>query len=188
MSGKEKFKRRTEGAFDKQFFPSLLKRLINSQKSFMQKNLQSGFRACGIHPLQRSEPLSRLPNTTSLNVSESNSSLNEPIIGLLKNIRGCWEKKRRRGKMIAQPGENLSSAKFDCSSMPVRSKRTHNEEIWTFCSCNEEWKGEDDDGNRWIVCDMCDKQYLQCSGITYDEEDYYEIDIENELCICEECE
>ena len=39
-----------EGAFDKQFFPLLLKRLINSQESFMQKNLQSGFRACSIHP------------------------------------------------------------------------------------------------------------------------------------------
>ena len=69
---------RTEGAFDKQFFPSLLKRLVNSQESFMQKNLQSGFRACGIHPLQRSEPLSRLPSMTSLNVSD----------------RGCGEKKR----------------------------------------------------------------------------------------------
>ena len=97
---------RTEGAFNKQFFPSLLKQLINSQESCMQKNLQSGFRACGIHPLQHSEPLSKLPSTTSLNVSESNSSLNETLIGLLKNNRGCGEKKRqRRGKKIAQPGE-----------------------------------------------------------------------------------
>ena len=147
---------RAEGAFDKQFFPSLLKRLINSQESFMQKNLQSGFGACGIHPLQHSEPLSRLPSMTLLNVSESNSSLNETLIGLLKNNCG------RRGKEIAQPGEILSSAKFDCSSTPEtsgakRSKHTHNEEIWTFCICNEEWKGEDDDGNCWIVCDMCDK-------------------------------
>ena len=186
---------RTEGAFNKQFFPLLLKRLINSQESCMQKNLQSGFRACGIHPLQRSEPLSKLPSTTSLNVSESNSSLNETLIGLLKNNRGCGEKKRqRRGKKIAQPGEVLSSAKFDCASTPEtsgakRSKRTRTEEIWTCSSCSEDWKGEDDDGNRWIVCDMCDKQYhLQCSGITYDEEDYYEIDIENELFLCEECE
>ena len=87
---------RTEGAFNKQFFPSLLKRLINSQESFMQKNLQSGFRAYGIHPLQCSEPLLRLPSTTSLNVSERNSSLNKTLIGLLKNNRGCGEKKRQR--------------------------------------------------------------------------------------------
>ena len=98
------------------------------------------------------------------------------------------------GEKIAQPGEILSSAKFDCSSTPEtsgakRSKRTHNKEIWTYSSYSEDWKGEDNDGNRWIVCDMCDKQYhLQCSRITYDEEDYYEIDNENELFICEECE
>ena len=50
-------------------------------------------------------------------------------------------------------------------------------------------KGKDDDGNHWIVCDICDKQYhLQCSRITYDEEGYYEINIENELFIWEECE
>ena len=70
-----------------------------------------------------------------------------------------------------------------------KSKRTNNEEIWACSSCNGEWKGKDDDGNRWIVCNMCDKQYhLQCSGITYDEEDFYKTDIENELFICGECE
>ena len=88
----------------------------------MQKNLQSGFRVCGIHPLQCSEPLQRLPSTTSLNVSESNSSLNETLIGLLKNNHGCGEKKQeRRAEKIAEPGEILSSAKFDCSSMPETS-------------------------------------------------------------------
>ena len=60
---------RTEGAFNKQFFPLLLKRLINYQESCMQKSLQSGFRAYGIHPLQHFEPLSRLTSTSSLNVS-----------------------------------------------------------------------------------------------------------------------
>ena len=60
---------RTEGAFNKQFFPLLLKRLINYQESCMQKSLQSGFRAYSIHPLQHFEPLSRLTSTSSLNVS-----------------------------------------------------------------------------------------------------------------------
>ena len=134
----------------------------------MQKNLQSGFRPCVIHPLQRSESLSRLASTTLLNVSESNSSLNKTLIGLSKNNHDFGEKKQQgRGEKIAQPGEILYSMKFDCSSMPEtsvtkRSKQTHHEELC--CSCNEEWKGEDDDGNHWIVCDICDKQYhLQCS-------------------------
>ena len=42
--------------------------------------------------------------------------------------------------------------------------------------------GEDDDGNRWIVCNICSKKYyLQCSGIDYAEEQYYNIDIENNV-------
>ena len=102
---------RTEGAFNKQFFPLLLKRLFNSQESCMQKNLST------TRIKEHSEPLSRLPSATSLNVSESNSCLNEILIGLLKNNHGCREKKRqRRGKKIAQPGEALFSSKFDYSS------------------------------------------------------------------------
>ena len=103
----------------------------------------------------------------------------------MKNNCGCEEKKRWMGEKIAQTGEILSSTKFDCSSTlktsgTKRSKHTHNEELFTCSSCSEEWKGEDEDGNHWIVCDMGDKQYhRQCSGITYDEEDYYETDIEN---------
>ena len=40
-----------------------------------------------------------------------------------------------------------------------------------------------------IVWDTCDGKYhLQCPGIYYKKEQYYEIDIESELFLCEECE
>ena len=51
----------TEGLFDKKNFPSLLKCLVNTQKQNMKKKLQSGFRACGICPLDHNGPLSKLP-------------------------------------------------------------------------------------------------------------------------------
>ena len=42
--------------------------------------------------------------------------------------------------------------------------------------------------SRWMVCDSFDGKYhLQCSGIYYKEEQH-EIDIENELFLCEEYE
>ena len=61
--------------------------------------------------------------------------------------------------------------------------------------CKARWLGEDDYGNWWIVCDICSKKHhLQCSGINYvedqyyDMDQYYDIDIENEMFFCEQCE
>ena len=48
---------------------------------------------------------------------------------------------------------------------------------------------DDEDGNRWIVCDNCgDKYHLECSGLQYKEDEYYDIDIESEEFHCGECE
>ena len=59
---------------------------------------QSGFRTTGIFPLNRQEPLSRLPSPI-LDVSESNVSMNETLIGLLRHNRGSGDRqKRSRGK------------------------------------------------------------------------------------------
>ena len=72
----------------------------------MKRNLESGFRTTGIFPLNRQEPLSRLPSPI-LDVSESNISMNKTLIGLLRENRGSGERqKRSRGK---KPGELMSS-------------------------------------------------------------------------------
>ena len=48
---------RKKVSLDKKYFPSLLKRLVNTQEQNMKKkNLQSVFRACGICPLHCNEP------------------------------------------------------------------------------------------------------------------------------------
>ena len=56
---------RMEGSFDNKCFPSLPKCLVNTQEQNIKKILQSGFRACGICPLDRNEPLSKLPTQDS---------------------------------------------------------------------------------------------------------------------------
>ena len=132
----------------------------------MKRNLESEFRAMRIFPLNHQESLSRLPSPI-LDVSKSNASINKTLIGLLRENGGSAEKeKRSRGKKLAKPGELLYSEKFTgpsnktnqqpCSSKSSGSKHSevNNENVWR---CNY-WKarclGEDDDGNRWISCDI----------------------------------
>ena len=69
---------------------------MNTQEQSMKicNNLQSGFRALGIYPLDRNEPLPKLPSHDSY-VSKSNSSLNETLIDLLKKNCGCDREKQK---------------------------------------------------------------------------------------------
>ena len=147
-------------SFNKQFFLFLLKRLVNSQSGSMKRNMKSGFQTMGIFPLNRQQPLSRLPSPI-LDVSESNVSMNETLIGLLRENRGSGEKpKQSRGKKLEKPGEFLSSGKFmkpsketyqqPCSSKSSGSKRSevNNEDVWRCNYCKAKWLGEDDDCNR----------------------------------------
>ena len=156
--------------------------------------MKSGFQTMGIFPLNRQEPLSRLPSPI-LDVSESNVSMNKILVGLLRENWGSGERQKwSRGKKLAKPGELLSSEKFmgpsnEVDQKPYSSKlsgskhsEVNNEDVWRCTYCKARWLGEDDDGNRWIVCDICSKKYhLQCSGIDYAEEQYYDIDIENKV-------
>ena len=65
------------------------------------------------------------------------------------------------------------------------SESESDQEVWICVVCKEEWEPDD---NRWIVCDLCDEPFhLQCSGVKYEEKDYYNIDIESLFFECENC-
>ena len=71
-----------------------------------------------------------------------------------------------------------------CSSSKLRRNEQGqtNEDVWRCNYCKARCLGEDDDGKRWIVCDIYSKKYhLQSSGIDYAEDQYYDIDIENKM-------
>ena len=92
----------------------------------------------------------------------------------IQTMRSSPETKRKKKKSI----DNTNS-----------TKEGNSDDMWKCKSCKEIRHGQDDDENRWIVCDACDGNYhLQCSGIYYDEEPYYEIEIENKLFLCVEYE
>ena len=98
---------RRTGDIPKTVFPSLLARLDSKIRETVSKNLISGFRSTGICPLNREVALQKLPGgKKELSKDDSDSSINETLIGLLKENRGCSdEQKAKRGKKI--PKKNL---------------------------------------------------------------------------------
>ena len=82
------------------------------------------------------------------------------------------QKRKRRGKNVV-PGK------------PVHNLQSEKEETWVCQYCQVTWK---DDDNRWIVCDICDNAFhLQCSGLQYKRQQYYELDVDGLTFSCDEC-
>ena len=112
--------------------------------------LISGFRGTGIFPLNREKGLSLLPGKQK--PSNITQSLNASAVKILREHcrRNKVEKKATRGKKVnSVPGQAIVPHEGDG-------------EIWTCEECKEDWQEDD---NRWIVCDFCDKPYhLQCLG------------------------
>ena len=162
---------RSTGTIPKETFPRLLNRVY---KQLSSDWLVSGFRACGIVPLDPSQVLKRLAGESSQDGVDFNV-LNEACVNLLKEHCGAGRQasaKAKRGKKVT-PGKAIGVGITD-------------DEKWVCFSCNEEWCHDDD--NRWIVCDTCDLAYhLQCSGVPYETKKYYEVDIEGRRFDCDVC-
>ena len=91
------------GDIPKTVFPSLLSQLDLAVHNTVKENLISGFRTCGIWPLNSNSVLDRLPEKRANNSSpeEKNISLNETLIELLKENRGHSKgQKESRGKKV----------------------------------------------------------------------------------------
>ena len=71
-------------------------------------------------------------------------------------------------------------------SRKVDEDEDENDDVWICNECKEEW--DDDDENRWILCDICDaKFHLQCSGFCYEIDEYWKINLENIIFHCDGC-
>ena len=95
---------------------------------------------------------------------------------------------KTKSELVVPRGKKLPNLGKDCpqlwlSSMPCEALQKQGEkrerkmlllitwkeednsnDAWKCKSCEEIWHGEDDNGNRWIVCDTCDGKYhLHCS-------------------------
>ena len=73
-------------------------------------NMKAGFRKCGIHPLNRTAVLNRLPSASHCNHDEVNTSVSEVFIAHLQNLRQGDENrpaKRRRKRLNVVPGRSV---------------------------------------------------------------------------------
>ena len=207
---------RKMGSIPKEHFPELLCRVF---KNLKKENLIAGFKACGIHPLDRTQVLKRLPGVNrDPGGSRTVDVLNESVMSLLHGHIGIGQgtstSTKKRGRKII-PGARIvdsnntqiiSSSSMPASDYPIewsacsvvitptssasqpkKPKRNDNDDIWLCHHCKEVWDYEDD--NRWIVCDICNEKYhLQCSGLQYEANEYYEKDLEDVDFYCDECD
>ena len=185
---------RAKGSIPKSNFPSMLKRLCDN---LPPRNIIAGFRATGLFPFDRTQVLKRIPGTSRDpgGNAEVNNVLNDSVMALLRlhcSVATPRRNPNRRGKKIV-PGTPITLADISNSSAtstPVHelnqpsSSSSFNalassrgaDDQWICFECAEIWEEGDD---RWIVCDNCGKQYhLQCSGVQYLENQYYDLDIE----------
>ena len=118
----------------KEVFPALLDQLMEKVFQTSNQNIKSGFKACGIVPLNPNEVLKKLPDYREDQVNRSETSLDssamaDSVLSVLKEIR--YEKKSRRPamkrrKLEVEPGKSISLAKSssdDENTQPCTSRQ-----------------------------------------------------------------
>ena len=168
---------RLSGTIPKEVFPTLLARVFYKLKP---DNLISGFRATGIWPLDSTPVLKHIAGSSNdkpQSQSEMHNILSEACVQLLSESLArstAGQKRPKRGKKV-EPGKPISPP----------------EVVWCCQSCKESWPDDDEDySERWIVCDerTCNLAFhLQCSGLDYDEDQYWDLDLDNLAFLCEGC-
>lgn len=104
------WKKSKTGNLSKSAFPLLLKRAIDSMSANSEKNIQSGFRATGIYPLDRNQVLWRLPKEVSRTSLLSNTQFDDILLNFLKKERYGNEPNHEppRKKIMISPGKSVS--------------------------------------------------------------------------------
>lgn len=104
----KEFKEKYKGTINKTVFLGLLKKALDSMQN-ASKSMQAGFRATGIHPLDSTQVLKRLPKETD--GYDSNDSWAESFIEVLKEARfgQAAETKQRKRRLQVEPGQAITS-------------------------------------------------------------------------------
>ena len=171
-------------------------------------SLTSGFRATGIYPIDRDQVLKRLPGMDKdPGGDDTLEVLNESVLELLKDNLGIGPnaappKKSRgpkvpagkritsvSGKENVVSNNNIAGSSGSSRGKGKAKKKSNSVasvERWFRGSCDVEWMQQSDDV--WIQCDRCDVPFhIQCAGLDYDPDDYYEMNIEAIQFTCYRC-
>lgn len=101
------WKMRRKGPFQKSDFPSLLQRTLEDINATSKKNIISGFKACGIIPLNPDEVLKRLPDYPKS--TTANQVLSDTLLEFLQNTRSPASQPRIKRKRIIEPGRSVAA-------------------------------------------------------------------------------
>jgi hypothetical protein len=181
---------RSKGVIPKTVFPILLRQLYQEVSRNVGVNLQSGFRATGLHPFNRNEVLKRVPDS-DINAGSGDADaievgrvIDATLISMLKENRGITSEAtastgrgrgRGRGKKI-EPGRPIlpSDLAGPSSSSSVREPAHQDQDSGECanCFCNyARYSGPD-----WIRCTQCNQWYCGvCNGASDDP--YYMCDL-----------
>ena len=123
-------------------FPALLKKLVLFlEDNNGANNLVSGFRKCGIHPLDRNQVLKRLPGQGQVSPDTSVSSIDGAFVSLLSDIRGSNQAKKcpvasKRNRLNVVPGRAAGAASSDesnCSEPDENDSSSESVDSATLC-------------------------------------------------------
>ena len=124
--------RKNAGTVPKDQFQRLLKKLLEMPNQ--QQNLISGFRKCGIYPLDKTPVLNRLPQDPTL-VAAANSSVSEVFTQHLRELRsgdttGTASARRvRRKRVDVVPGRSISTLEQERPSSSLTSSEPEEPEF-----------------------------------------------------------
>ena len=103
---------RKGSAVAKDKFPTLLSEVMLAMKSTQMETLKSGFRACGIVPLDRNAVLSKIPNLSLATDEDVDQRVSQSVITVLQTLRYEGEnppKKKPKKKLSVEPGQSVTS-------------------------------------------------------------------------------
>ncbi|CAI9730510.1 Hypothetical predicted protein [Octopus vulgaris] len=85
------------------------------------KNLESGFMKCGIHPFRPDKVLDQLPDREVSKEDDEIISVRvlDGVLGMLKSMRGVDESrpKKRRKKLNVTPGKRINAKDMSASTV-----------------------------------------------------------------------
>lgn len=120
---------RTSSSIPKDRFPHFLKELYQSIEENREKNIRSGFRKCGIFPVNREEVLKQLPSYVNNAVQETEEHVNKAVVDLLKKFRYPEQPTQRtkRKKVDVPAGKSIGGADFYNENESENESESENE-------------------------------------------------------------
>jgi len=145
-----------ESSVPKEQFPKLLNNLMDEIKEKQIVNIQSGFKKCGIIPINRDSVLNMLPEDGPDCSNSDSEIINDSLVSILKEMRypstqqQTTRKKRKR--LDVEPGKSVklkeSSDKSEMNEDEVvlsNDENNYSKDEDDFIRIESDWNGSDED-------------------------------------------